>query len=397
MNAQPSDGRPQNGEVIPLEQVVDSRGKVGADGRLNWQVPPGRWTILRIGHTPTGIYLFPTPAGGAGLDCDKLSKEAADFHYDHCVKPLLRKFDPELTRKVLAYYHVDSYESGYQNWTANFPLDFRERRGYDLAKYIPALTGRVVGSLETTEKFLWDFRRTIGDLFADNNYGRLAKRCHDDGIGFSTEPYGGPFEQLQVGLRADHPMTEVWVKGQAQGKKMAFQAVLAGRTKGRKILGAESFTSEPPAVRWNEHPISLKPLGDFTFCCGVNQYCIHVSTQQPLLGEHLRPGFTCGLNGIHFDRGNTWWQHGAKEWLSYATLHAASRCCKRASMWRTCSISKATIRRQAWGLMFQRFRMVTISMSATARFLKAFVCGRGGLSCLPGRATATLCCRTTGD
>jgi hypothetical protein len=50
--------------------------------------------------------------------------------------------------------------------------------------------------ISQTERFLWDFRRTIGDLFADNNYGRLAQRCHEDGIGFSTEPYGGPFEQL---------------------------------------------------------------------------------------------------------------------------------------------------------------------------------------------------------
>jgi (4-O-methyl)-D-glucuronate---lignin esterase len=317
VSADPSDCRPQNGDVIPLQQVVDLSDKLGADGRLGWSVPPGRWTILRIGYTPTGIYLYPTPNGGAGLDCDKLSREAADFHYDHCIKPLLREFGPELSRQALAYYHVDSYESGWQNWSAKFSQDFRERRGYDLTKYLPALTGRVVGSIETTEKFLWDFRRTIGDLFADNNYGRLAERCHEDGLGFSTEPYGGPFEQLQVGLRADHPMTEVWLPGKEQEKKIWFQAVLSGRTAGRKILGAESFTSEPPAARWNTHPFSLKPLGDFIYCCGVNQYCIHVNAHHPLIGDHLRPGFTCGMNGIHFDRGNTWWQHGAKEWVNY--------------------------------------------------------------------------------
>jgi hypothetical protein len=318
VNPSSSDIPPRKNDVIALEQVVDLSGKLGADGKLNWSVPAGRWTILRIGHTPTGIYLFPTPTGGGGLDCDKLSREAADFHYDHCVKPVLRELGPELAKRAMTYYHVDSYESGWQNWSAKFPQDFRERRGYDLIKYLPALTGRVVGSIETTEKFLWDFRRTIGDLFAENNYGRLAERCHEDSLGFSTEPYGGPFEQLQVGLRADHPMTEVWLPGAAQGKEIPSQAVLSGRTAGRKILGAESFTSGPPAGgRWNTHPFSLKALGDFIYCCGVNQYCIHVSTQQPLLGDHLRPGFTCGLNGIHFDRGNTWWQHGAKEWLSY--------------------------------------------------------------------------------
>ncbi len=318
----PNDCRPNEGDVIPLDQVVDLTGKLEADGRLNWLMPPGRWSILRIGQTPTGIYLFPTPVGSPGLDCDKLSREAADFHYDHCVKPLLQEFGPNLTRRAMAYYHVDSYESGWQNWTAKFPDDFRERRGYDLIKYMPALTGRAVGSIETTEKFLWDFRRTIGDLFADNNYGRLAERCHEDGIRFSAEPYGGPFEQLQVGLRADLPMTEVWLQQPINGKKSGLRAVVAGRAAGKKIIGAESFTSGLPNFgRWKDHPFSLKSLGDFIFCCGVNQYCIHVSTLQPLLGDHMRPGFTCGQNGIHFDRGETWWHHGGKEWVSYI-----SRC-----------------------------------------------------------------------
>jgi hypothetical protein len=322
INPNPEDLLPKNGDVIQLDQILDLTDKLEAGGKLNWSPPPGRWTILRIGYTPTGIYLFPTPEGGIGLDCDKLSREAADFHYDHCVKPVLKELGPTLTRRAMTYYHSDSYESGWQNWTAKFPEGFRERRGYDLVKYMPTLTGRAVGSLETTEQFLWDFRRTIGDLFADNNYGRLAERCHEDGIQFSAEPYGGPFEQLQVGLRPDQPMTEVWVQHPINGKKIPYQAVHAGHTSGRKLIGAESFTSAPPyGGMWKDHPFSLKALGDFMFCCGVNQYCFHVSTLQPFTDDHMRPGFTCGQNGIHFDRGETWWNHGGKEWVSYI-----SRC-----------------------------------------------------------------------
>jgi hypothetical protein len=219
---------------------------------------------------------------------------------------------------AMTYYHMDSYESGWQNWTAKFPEGFRKRRGYDLRKHILACTGRVVGDIETTERFLWDFRRTIGDLFADNNYGRLAERCKEDGIQFSTEPYGGPFEHLQVGLRADHPMSEVWIHHPILGKKSRPQAVQSGHVAGRKVIGAETFTSGPPhGGMWGDHPFSLKALGDFIFCSGINQHCFHVSTLQPLLGEHLRPGFTCGQNGIHFDRGEIWWSHGGKEWVNY--------------------------------------------------------------------------------
>ncbi|MCX7007381.1 MAG: glycosyl hydrolase, partial [Kiritimatiellaeota bacterium] len=125
------------------------------------------------------------------------------------------------------------------------------------------------------------------------------------------------FEFLQVGTRADHPMDEFWLPTKPQGRKHAFPGVLAGRSVGRQIIGAESFTSGPPEEKWNSHPFSLKALGDFIYCCGVNRFVIHVSAHQPLIGEHLRPGFTCGCNGIHFDRNNTWWQHGAKEWATY--------------------------------------------------------------------------------
>jgi hypothetical protein len=307
-SAQPQD-------IVPPDYVVDLTGKLDPDGKLTWPVPAGRWTVLRLGHTATGMHIYPPPTGADGLECDKLSREAADFHYDHMMKPLLSEFGPELARQALACYHVDSYEAGWQNWSRDFPQEFRKRRGYDLLHYLPALTGRVVGNSATTERFLWDFRRTIADLYADNHYGRLAERCHQDGLGFSTEPYGGPFESLQCGGRADHPMTEFWLPGNPRGRKPAFEAVFAGRTTGKRIIAAESFTSEEP---WTQHPFSVKALGDSVFCSGVNQLVLHVFAHQPYTNDHLRPGFTCGGNGLHFDRGNTWWSQG-RAWVSYLT------------------------------------------------------------------------------
>ncbi len=308
-------GTVPSADVIPSAQVLDLSARLTADGKLNWTVPAGRWTILRVGHTPTGVHIYPPPVGGDGLECDKLSRAAVDLHYDRMMKPLLQELGPELSRKALACYHVDSYEAGWQNWTATFPQEFRARRGYDLIRYLPAVTGRVVDDLATTERWLWDFRRTIGDLFADNHYGRLAERCHEDGLDFSTEPYGGPFEFLQCGGRADHPMVEFWLPTNPRDRKIAFHGVFAGRTTGRRIIGSEAFTS---AEGWNQHPFSLKAIGDYIYCSGVNQFVLHVFAQQPYTNDHLRPGLTCGGNGVHFDRGNTWWSQG-RAWVSYLT------------------------------------------------------------------------------
>ena len=305
-------------DFIKKETIVDLTEKLREDGKLDWTPPPGNWTILRIGHTPTGVHLYPPPHGGAGLECDKMSWKAVDDHYDHFVKRLFERFGTEAAKGIKGY-HVDSYEAGWQNWTENFPEDFRIRHGYDILKFLPTLTGRIVDDRETTERFLWDFRRTIGDLFAENHYARLTERSHQDGLYFSTEPYGGPFNFLQVGGKVDIPMIEFWMPSSPRADRIPFPPAFAGHTNGRRIIGAESFTSGVPTERWNLHPLALKAMGDYIYCSGVNHMTIHVYAHQPFIDNHLRPGLTCGLNGIHFDRNTTWWDHGAKEWVDYLT------------------------------------------------------------------------------
>src|SRR3546814_13452482 len=53
-----------------------------ADGRLRWTAPRGDWTILRFGHTATGARNISAPDAGLGLECDKFSTAALDFHFD---------------------------------------------------------------------------------------------------------------------------------------------------------------------------------------------------------------------------------------------------------------------------------------------------------------------------
>jgi hypothetical protein len=316
--------QPEPQACVKLSEVLDLTEKMKPDGTLDWQPPNGQWTVLRLGFVPTGVLVHPTAnlKGATGLECDKMSSEVTDFHYDNMMKPLFEAYGKGVAGKVLSKYHLDSYEPGWQNWTPGMAKAFKSRRGYDLTRWLPALTGRAVNDSETTGKFLWDFRRTIGDLYADAHYGRLAERCHADGISFSTEPYGGPFEFLQVGGRCDYPMVEFWTgKRNAlpvdqTGRKRYFHGVSSAHIYGKRVIGSEAFTSEEG---WLIHPYSLKSLGDAIYASGVNQFILHLSAHQPYLREGTAPGFTSGINGIHFDRGNTWFDHGAKEWVDYLT------------------------------------------------------------------------------
>jgi hypothetical protein len=41
---------------------------------------------------------------------------------------------------------------------------------------------------------------------------------------------------------------------------------------GKKIIGAESFTGQ---TKWQEHPYSMKTLGDYMYTQGLNNYVFH--------------------------------------------------------------------------------------------------------------------------
>ena len=301
------------GSVIRREVMVDLTSRLQAGGWLEWDVPKGRWTILRVGYTPTGVDNHPAPAEGTGPECDKLSQAALDAHWAGFMQKILADLGP-LAGETLDSSLIDSYEVGGQNWTENFREEFRKRRGYDPLKFLPAFTGRVVDHTEVSERFLWDVRRTIADLFAENYYGHFAELCRQHGLMSAVEPYTGPFESLQCGAPLHVVMGEFW--SGSQGDPSVKLAASVAHIYGKTIVGAESFTASPEHGRWQNDPYSLKTLGDLMFCQGVNRYTFHRYAMQPWTNRW--PGMTMGPWGIHFERTETWWSQG-KPWIDYIT------------------------------------------------------------------------------
>ncbi len=305
------------GEAISHSSVLDLTAKLAVDGRLHWDVPAGDWIILRVGYTPIGIENHPAPDEGRGLECDKLSKTSLDAHWDGFMSKVLADIGP-LAGHALDTALIDSYEVGGQDWTPNFRAEFQKRRGYDPLKFLPTFTRQIVDSPAVTERFLWDMRRTVADLFADNYFGHFAELCRQHGLLNAVEPYTGPFESLQSGAPADVVMGEFW--SGSQGHPSVKMAASIAHIYGKGIVGAESFTAAPgkQTGRWLEDPYSLKTLGDLMFCQGLNRYIFHRYAMQPWTNRS--PGMTMGQWGFHFDRTETWWAQG-KPWIDYI-----SRC-----------------------------------------------------------------------
>jgi hypothetical protein len=297
--------------AIPRKGILDLTAKLGADGHLKWKVPPGNWIILRLGYTPIGMVNHPAPQEGTGLECDKLSKAALDAHWDGFMQKVLDDIGP-LAGKTLKSSFIDSYEVGNQDWTADFRQEFEKRRGYDPLKYLPTSTGCMVDSPEVTERFLWDMRRTIADLFAENYYGHFAELCRQHGLASDVEPYTGPYESLQCGQPEDTVMGEFWTG--SQGDPSVKLAASVAHIYGKTIVGAESFTAGEGDAGWQYDPYAQKTLGDLMFCRGVNRYYFHRYAMQPWTNRW--PGMTMGPWGFNFERTVTWWTQG-KAWIDY--------------------------------------------------------------------------------
>ena len=306
---------PGDAAGVDSAKVIDLSTEIDEAGHLKWAAPPGAWTILRIGFTPTGQLNVSASAAGTGLECDKFNREAVDFHFENVIAKVLADAGP-LAGKSFAAVEIDSYEAGMQNWSAAFPEEFRRRTGYELWRYLPAMAGgRIVGDAAVSERFLFDLRRVQADLMAQNYYGRMQELCHQHGLKFYVEGYGqGVFDELQVSGLPDFPMTEYWERTPWTASRVVKMVSSAAHVYGKAVVAGESCTGEEETARWQEYPYSLKILGDEMFGLGLNQMLFHRFAHQP--HPSAVPGMAMGPWGFHFDRTNTWFEQ-SKSWLDY--------------------------------------------------------------------------------
>ena len=308
------------GESIDPASIVDLTKYLEPDGHFAWTAPPGRWEVLRLGYSLLGIANHPASPEATGLEVDKLNREDVKFHMD----TYLGKYDAFLGSALIGAHGLramvnDSWEAGAQNWSEPVPEEFARRRGYDLKPWLPALTGRVIGSVAATEAFLWDFRRTLGEMLADNHYGQINESLHARGLLHYGESHENGRALIGDGMDVkrgnDIPMSAMWVgpdAPQANYDADIRESASVAHLYGQNLVAAESMTSTGPAFGFA--PVDLKPTVDRELADGLNRFVIHTSVHQPLRDK--APGVTLGPFGQWFTRNETW-AGEAKPWISY--------------------------------------------------------------------------------
>jgi hypothetical protein len=304
--------------TVRHDKVINLTDSLLPDGCLHWSVPPGDWTILRLGYTPTGQFNHPAPEGGVGPECDKFSREALQALWNGYDQVIIRDAG-RLAGQTLGSVLIDSWEVGNQQWSPEYASGFTKRRGYDPTPWLPVLSGRIVESPELSNRFLWDIRRTNADLIADNYFGEFTRLCHAGGLQSTAEAYGGPFDEIQASGTLDIPMGEFWAGNPDQPVSSELPwsnrlSASAAHGYGKPIVAAEAFTARPADAKWSNDPYSLKLRGDWAYCQGINRFVIHRYAHQPWLD--VKPGMTMGPYGINFERTNTLWEQ-SRTWVGY--------------------------------------------------------------------------------
>ena len=310
-------------DAIVKSDVIDLTSKMHADGTLDWTPPAGHWVVLRFGYSLLGITNHPATPEATGLEVDKLNHTYVKNYMENYLDSYKQTVGADyMGKRGIRYVVNDSWEAGSQNWTDNMLAQFKKLRGYDPLPWLPALAGKVVESAEASDRFLWDFRKTIGDLIANEHYGQLEATLHEWHMGHYGESHesGRAFvaDGMEVKKFNEVPMSAMWTQRPGVNKEQYGynaddrESASVAHIYGQNLAAAESMTAA--AAPWAWSPATLKPTADQEFLNGINRFVIHESAHQPLVGK--APGMTLGPFGQWFNRNETWAEE-AGPWIKY--------------------------------------------------------------------------------
>jgi hypothetical protein len=316
---------PEADHAVQKADVIDLTSYMLQDGSLTWTPPAGKWVIVRFGYSLLGTTNHPATAEATGLEVDKLNREYVQKYFTHYLDQYEDASEGLMGQKGLKYILNDSWEAGTQNWTDNMMAEFQQRRGYSMISWMPVLLGYVVESAKASDQFLWDFRRTLEEMVAENHYDQMTDILKERGMGRYTESHEGGraliADGMEVKRNADVPMSATWVSGgmgdagneiSTRHQADVRESSSVSHIYGKKYIAAESLTSWGPA--WGYSPDMLKPTADGEFANGLNRIVIHASPHQPV--DDKIPGTSLGPFGQMFSRHETWGEQ-AVVWTTY--------------------------------------------------------------------------------
>lgn len=322
---------PYSKDAIRTSDIIDLTGKMSADGKLECSLPAGRWRIYRFGWSITGKINHPASPEATGLEVDKMDPDAWIRYFRTYLDLYKEASDGMLGGKGIRYLLVDSYEAGAFTWTPKLAEEFKSRRGYDLKPWLPVLAGEIIGSSRMSERFLWDWRRTLGELFCEN-YDRINELINEYGLaGRYTESHEGgrayTGDGMDPKIKSTIPMAAIWMENTPTGSSVPSaicdvrESASVSHIYGQPVVAAESFVVNGDEGRaYTYCPENMKYIADVGLSAGLNRFVIHESASQP--NDRYLPGLQLFRYGQWLHRNETWAEY-ARGFTDYLARSSA--------------------------------------------------------------------------
>ena len=262
--------------------------------------PAGANVVLFFIASRTGQQVKRPAVGAEGFVLDHYSRSAIEHHLSTVGDRLMTAFGDNPPYSVFS----DSLEVYNADWTDELLTEFKARRGYDLADFLPALADGFEGDLNgrPAADIRHDWGVTLSELCDERYLTPLREWAHKNNTRFRSQTYGIPPVTLSSNSLVDLPEGEqgpYWRRFTT-----ARWAASASHLYGRNVTSSETWTwLHSPVFRAT--PLDMKAEADLHFLQGINQLVGHGwPYSPPQAGE---PGWRFYAAAV-FNNHNPWWQ-----------------------------------------------------------------------------------------
>lgn len=268
-----------------------------------WPVSEGAWRIYLFVDSPTGMQVKRPTLGMEGFVLDHFSREATDLFLRAAGDRVVDRVESGVPSPFHSVF-CDSLEVYGADWTSDLLAEFRQRRGYDLTLYLPALW-QEAGPL--TPHVRYDYHLTLSELMLDNFFRPLAEWSRGRGVQSRVQAHGAFADVIEAYALADIPEGETIFFGDRYEVNLRHRrlASSAAHLHGKPLVSAETYT-------WLRLPLFLvtlemmKAATDAVFLDGINHIVNHGYPYSP--PQAGKPGWAFYASTL-INHNNLWWRH----------------------------------------------------------------------------------------
>lgn len=256
-------------------------------GVLTWAAPEGDWQVIATYQIPVGQAPVLVADKHPGFVIDHFNERKIISHYNFGFGQRTG-LDKHYGGAFHGFFN-DSLEFQADRLTASDMLEaFRQRRGYDLEPYLPALSIEAFDNFylrdaagivaapayrlgEHDDRIRYDYQQTLSDLLVDRFVTTSANWAGARGLRSRGQTYGVSVDTIRALGANDIPETEQLFAG---GSELFMKLAYSGAALYEKpLVTAESFVWRKKAYAVS--PRHMKTAADALFIAGVNQIIYH--------------------------------------------------------------------------------------------------------------------------